>query len=294
MADRRIWGALCTVLASVLSNYGINTQKRSLTRLEPGRDYWRCPEWRAGMLCVILGSAGDFAALALASPALVTALGGTAAMVCNLALARQMNRERVDRWGLAGLGLAVAGAVLISCLSPPLFRDLPQLREHLRNPAFVLWMCAQALGVPLLMRRRWPRAEVCLAVCSGVVGSFSVMFGSVVSLCLAQLIRGDGGVPPGYLLLPLALMVVCIVVQVHLLNRSLQRGDVMSIYPIFQTVWSGATAIDCVVLYGSSPLMLVGLGCMAGGIWCLQRHRSPERHYSVCDEPNTRCGETKT
>ena len=185
------------------------------------------------MLCVILGWRGLRGARA-GEPGAGHALGGTAAMVCNLALARHMNRERVDRWDLAGLGLAVAGAVLIAACrrrSSATCRSCASTCATRRSCCG----CAQALGVPLLMRRRWPRAEVCLAVCSGVVGSFSVMFGSVVSLCLAQLIRGERR-PPGYLLLPLALMVVCIVVQVHLLNRSLQSGDVMSIYPIFQTV----------------------------------------------------------
>lgn len=312
MVDNRVWGGLCTVLASVLSNFGINTQKQSL-RAHPGPRYWARRRWWAGMLCVILGALGDFAALGLASAALVTALGGTAAMASNVVLAKRMNDERVSRWDAAGLILACAGALLVSALSPPLFATLEALERHLREPALAACMGTQALGVAVALRPRGRRGAGAagagahtLAACSGVVGSFSVMAGSVVSLALAKLLSPGytGQVPAVYLWLPLPLMLLCVIGQIHLLSRALQLSEVVVIYPVFQTVWSGCTAVSCVALYGSSPGMLLGLGCMAGGVWCLRKHTGPSsagsrssgRHYSVCEQPKPpapACGETR-
>eukprot|EP01050_Picozoa_sp_SAG11_P045937 SAG11_NODE_23197_length_393_cov_1.054422_1_plen_90_part_01 len=66
------FGVVLSVVSSILSNLGVNTQKLSLMReakraSERRRAYARQPLWRFGLLLVIVGSLGDFAALGFAA-----------------------------------------------------------------------------------------------------------------------------------------------------------------------------------------------------------------------------------
>ena len=65
-------GALIAVLASIVSNVGVNVQKQAhvLLSTRPAGErvpYTRMPLWWMGMACVVGGSLGDFAALAFAT-----------------------------------------------------------------------------------------------------------------------------------------------------------------------------------------------------------------------------------
>ena len=239
-----VWGALITIISSLVSILGVNLQKRSL-RLHPATPYHSHRLWWAGFLCVLLGAVGDFAALGLASPALVTALGGTAAMLCNILLARRLNGEQLERSDLAGMALAVLGAALVSAFSPPLFSSLAQLDRHVRSARFVAIMLLQAAAGGELWRRcrdaRTSAGAHALALSSGVAGSFSVMLGSVVCLALRQ--EEERVWHSAHFWVPLPLMLITVVLQIHLLSQALALQDVIAIYPVFQISWSGCTAV---------------------------------------------------
>ena len=65
-------GVLLSVLSSILSNLGVNTQKLSLMReakkeTTRRRPYAKQHLWQLGLLLVVVGSLGDFAALGFAA-----------------------------------------------------------------------------------------------------------------------------------------------------------------------------------------------------------------------------------
>ncbi len=285
-----VGGAVLTVASSLVSILGVNLQKRSL-RQHPRTPYHSHRLWWGGFLCVVLGAVGDFAALGMASPALVTALGGTAAMLCNVTLARRMHSETLERSDLCGMALALLGAGLISAFSPPLFASLAQLDANIGSARFVCTVLVQAAaGAGLWRRYRDARTSAgahAMALCSGVSGSFSVMLGSIVCLALRQ--EEERVWHSAHFWVPLPLMLITVVLQIHLLSQALALQDVIAIYPVFQAAWTGCTAVSCVLLYGSHALLLVGLLAMAAGVHCLRRHPSVAEptQYSEAVEEST-------
>eukprot|EP00937_MAST-01D_sp_MAST-1D-sp2_P000369 g369.t1 len=116
-------GALIAVLASVLSNVGVNVQKHAHL-INSGRPeeqrvpYTRMPVWWFGMAGVVGGSLGDFAALSFATQALVAALGGATTLTTNLFIARFWHKEALSRLDFAGVASIIIGAVIIAAKTP--------------------------------------------------------------------------------------------------------------------------------------------------------------------------------
>eukprot|EP00494_Astrolonche_serrata_P005566 UN05582 len=77
------------VIASIISNIGVNVQKYSHTKNDetPKDDrieYYFRPLWWFGFSGVLLGAILDFVALGLGNQSLVTALGGSTVLICNV------------------------------------------------------------------------------------------------------------------------------------------------------------------------------------------------------------------
>lgn len=99
MTQWETFGAVLAVVASVISNLGVNVQKYSHAaeaRVTPARDqrpYVRRPLWWLGLALVVFGSLGDFTAFGFATQSLVAALGGGATLVANVFTAYFLNKE---------------------------------------------------------------------------------------------------------------------------------------------------------------------------------------------------------
>lgn len=99
MATWEMFGAALAVLASIVSNLGVNIQKYSHAReaVRPSTDqrpYVQRPVWWVGLSLVVFGSIGDFAAFGFATQSLVAALGGGSTLVANVAAAHFLNNEQ--------------------------------------------------------------------------------------------------------------------------------------------------------------------------------------------------------
>ena len=114
-------GVLMSILASIASNLGVNVQKFSMmreARRGPARQrpYVAQPLWFAGLLLVIGGSIGDFAALGFAAQSLITPVGGFT-MVANVIFAHFWLGEHLSRLDLGGTAAVVLGVVLIAAFA---------------------------------------------------------------------------------------------------------------------------------------------------------------------------------
>jgi len=132
MATWETFGAALAVLASIISNLGVNIQKFSHAReaARPDheqRPYVQRPVWWIGLSLVIFGSIGDFAAFGFATQSLVAALGGGSTLVANVAAAHFLNGEQFFLTDAGG----VLGVVTIAFIAEP-NEDypLPQLEKR--------------------------------------------------------------------------------------------------------------------------------------------------------------------
>lgn len=100
MATWETFGAALAVVASIVSNLGVNIQKFSHAReaarpADRQRAYVQRPVWWLGLSLVVLGSIGDFAAFGFATQSLVAALGGGSTLIANVVTAHFLNGEHL-------------------------------------------------------------------------------------------------------------------------------------------------------------------------------------------------------
>lgn len=98
MTRGETFGAALAIIASVISNLGVNIQKFSHAQDaqlpdDEQKPYIKRPLWWLGLTLVFFGSLGDFAAFGFATQSLVAALGGGSTLVANVVTAYFLNKE---------------------------------------------------------------------------------------------------------------------------------------------------------------------------------------------------------
>ncbi|KAL3672336.1 hypothetical protein V7S43_003025 [Phytophthora oleae] len=151
------FGAGLAVVASVVSNLGVNIQKYSHSNeaarpVRERRPYIRRPVWWVGFSLVALGSLGDFAAFGFATQSLVAALGGGATLVANVITAQCLNGEKLYKTDIGGVLFVIMGVVMIACIAEPNVEyPLPELElRFVRTPFVVYITCVGVCAVSML------------------------------------------------------------------------------------------------------------------------------------------------
>lgn len=96
------------------------------------------------------------------------------------------------------------------------------------------------------------------AACAGIIGSVSILFASItVSIVKTSFSADDGAkqwLKPGPYVF-LFLMLGCVISQTHLLNKGLQLGEVLTVFPTFQAFFIGFGVVGGMVFYQQSAEM---------------------------------------
>ena len=115
MGSEWLLGAVVAAIGSIASNLGVNCQKYSfmqnakLPKLQQ-KKHIRQKGWLFGMLLVVAGSIGDFAALSLAAQSIVAPIGSVT-LVANVFFAHYWLKESLSYIEVVGTGLIVGGSV---------------------------------------------------------------------------------------------------------------------------------------------------------------------------------------
>ncbi|EGZ24615.1 hypothetical protein PHYSODRAFT_479198 [Phytophthora sojae] len=151
------FGAGLAVVASIVSNLGVNIQKYShlseaAKPVHERRPYVRRPVWWVGFALVALGSLGDFAAFGFATQSLVAALGGGATLVANVITAQCLNGERLYKTDVGGVFFVILGVVIIAWIAEPNVEyPLPELEQRFVRTPFVVYItCVGVCAVSML------------------------------------------------------------------------------------------------------------------------------------------------
>ena len=110
-------------------------------------------------------------------------------------------------------------------------------------------------------------------VTPGVMGAMSLLFAGLTSKMLMRLFRGhyaEYSKPLPYVII--GSLVMTLVLQTALLNAAMQRGDTMSIFPVFQAFWITFGVVGGVVFYQIGAVDLTGMALMVLGTTFLVQH----------------------
>ena len=119
-------GITLCVIASTISVFGVNLQKRSHVKedqLPPAlqRSYLYRPEWWVGFLCVVFGAVGDFVAFGFGQVTVIAAVGGATTLLTNVFFARVWGNEVLAVSDFSGVSCVVTAAVIMSINAPGQF-----------------------------------------------------------------------------------------------------------------------------------------------------------------------------
>lgn len=272
MPSGHVLGGILAVSSSMFSSWGTTLQKSVHVHF-PGVPYYRQRRWWVGFSAALLGAVGDFVALGFANPIVVTVLGGNLSMLFNVYFSQRVHREQLYKTDCIGMFFVMCSSILAAIFSTEVTHDLSRIEE-----GFVAWIAVESLVAALLVcKPTWWRAPepYLYAIASGIIGSFSVILASCTSHLLFEIVAGDTRWLRGYALYLCAVgMGVTVALQLHTLNLSLRIEDCISVYPIFQTTWSGCTMIECLLFYRANPLVCLALACLICGVSLMMQHKA--------------------
>ena len=111
------------------------------------------------------------------------------------------------------------------------------------------------------------------AACSGTVGALSVLLASCTSKMLLNIMGGqmpDFWHPMTYFTAPALLFTV--VLQTYLLNKALQIGDIMAVYPVMMAFWILFGVTGGVVFFQTGAVNLSGVALLVVGCYFMAQH----------------------
>lgn len=304
-------GVSLSIFSSVASNLGVNTQKFSLTQeikrvkakaqltVEEVHEqpYLVQPIWLLGLLLIILGAVGDFAALGFAAQSLATPVGGFT-LVANMFFGHFLLKEHIGKRDLFATLLILCGVVLVAVSGEKTEKtfDLECLLELYKRKIFIFYIIGVILVcISLLMfamylsklRSQAPNSSTYLRLrrihpiiptaLSGILGSQSVLFAKSTAEILKVTFTEENQLDSYEPYLIVLAMLATIFSQLHWLAHSLRLFDALLVVPLFQCFFISGGVVGGAVFFDEfktlsetdKALFGVGLGLILLGVYTL-------------------------
>jgi magnesium transporter len=273
-------GFTLALSGNVLISASLNLQKYAHNRnqAESGgtRPYVELPLWWVGLLLMTLGETGNFLAYAYAPATLVAPLGAVS-VISNSVLAHYVLKEKLDRRNLAGVALAILGAVLIVVYAPSSDKQLTMdvLEQYMSEAGFIVFVICILVALLFLfllrdsVKRRY--VVVYVLICS-LTGSLTVMCVKGVSTALILTFQGHGQFDHVLPWIMLITTIGTLLVQLRYLNLAMMHF--------------GASEVTRPLTYQSKSVRVSQSGRRRRG-WRSSRCASPRRS-KVCFDGRSR------
>jgi len=309
--DSSLWyvGVIVSIIGSILSNFGVNTQKYSMIqeirRSSAERSYFSQPIWVLGLVMVILGAVADFGALGFAAQSLITPVGGFT-MVANLFFASYWLGETITRLDLAATLLIILGIILVAAFADKSSQcfSLDSLMCLYKRPQFigyavVIFGSIVVVYVGIIFTRRriialkdetdsraYKRlhmiSPLLCASLSGLIGAQSVLFAKSTIEILKSTARGNPEFSNVATYIILICMLVAIFGQIHWLAVGLKDFDAVIMVPVFQCVFVVFSIIGGAAYFGEfrtfsrlqTIMFPLGVVILVIGVLGLAMHKS--------------------
>ncbi|XP_062551495.1 magnesium transporter NIPA2 [Armigeres subalbatus] len=211
--------------------------------------------WWAGLICMGIGEAANFAAYAFAPASLVTPLGALSVIVTAV-MASKFLKERLNLLGKLGCFLCIIGSTIIVIHSPKEgeIDDLNLLLDKLQDAAFISYVLI-ILTISLFIgcccgpRYGHKNVMVYILLCSAI-GSLTVMSCKALGLALRDTISGksnDFGMWLPYFLI--IITVIFVGIQVNYLNKALDIFNTSIVTPIYYVIFTTLVITASAILF---------------------------------------------
>ncbi|KFB46637.1 hypothetical protein ZHAS_00014542 [Anopheles sinensis] len=220
-----------------------------------GFGYLRDWIWWAGLICMGVGEAANFAAYAFAPASLVTPLGALSVIVAAV-LASKFLKERLNLLGKLGCFLCMVGSTIIVIHSPKEGEvdDLNLLMDMLQDPTFITYVVlilslSLFIGCCIGPRYGHKHVAVYILLCSAI-GSLTVMSCKALGLAMRDTLSGKSNDFGSWL--PYFLIIVTVVfvgIQVNYLNKALDIFNTSIVTPIYYVIFTTLVITASAILF---------------------------------------------
>ncbi|MCJ1400148.1 hypothetical protein MMC11_003352 [Xylographa trunciseda] len=230
-----------------------STIKQEKAREEPAQSttYLKSPYWWAGILLMTIGEAGNFLAYGFAPASIVSPLG-VVALVSNCIIAPYLLKERFRRRDLFGVIVAVAGAVtvVLSAKNSETKMGPQDLWTAITRWEFEVYLGITAGLIIILMWASGKYGGKSILIDLGLVGLFggyTALSTKGVASLLSDTLWRSLTFPITYLLT--FILVATALLQIHYVNRALQRFDSTQVIPTQFVLFTISVIVGSSILY---------------------------------------------
>ncbi|XP_014224139.1 magnesium transporter NIPA2 [Trichogramma pretiosum] len=268
------------VLSSGFIGVSFIIKKKALVRLHRygrlragsgGFGYLRDFTWWAGLLSMGVGEAANFVAYAFAPASLVTPLGALSVLVSAVLASYYLN-EHLNLLGKIGCLLCILGSTVLVLHSPKeeQVENMQELLEKMQNPVFVTYALLVVFGCLSIITFVGPlygkqNVLVYILLCSSI-GSISVMSCKGLGIAFKETMNGNSEMSNWLTWALLFLLILCIMVQMNYLNKSLDLFNTGVVTPIYYVFFTTFVITASAILFREWEHMIVEdvIGCICG------------------------------
>eukprot|EP00520_Triparma_pacifica_P014746 CAMPEP_0118656404 /NCGR_PEP_ID=MMETSP0785-20121206/13472_1 /TAXON_ID=91992 /ORGANISM="Bolidomonas pacifica, Strain CCMP 1866" /LENGTH=669 /DNA_ID=CAMNT_0006549263 /DNA_START=99 /DNA_END=2108 /DNA_ORIENTATION=+ len=271
-----LFGVFLSIIASILSNLGVNLQKLSM--MNESRDkaaskkrlYFTQPMWQFGLVTLIIGSVGDFIALGFAPQSLMTPVGGFT-LVCNAVFAHYFLSETLTYRDKIGTLNIIVGIIILAVFGAKTNTSytVDELLHMYQQPAFIAYVVVLAIicvGLYVLYvkckniekefgkgHEKYQKLKkfhplTCSAL-SGCLGAQSILCAKSTAEMIKESFAGNmqfNKISAWFIVFG---MIFFIFSQIHWLARGLESFDAVYIVPVFQCFFISVAVIGGAVYF---------------------------------------------
>ncbi|KAF2756843.1 DUF803-domain-containing protein [Pseudovirgaria hyperparasitica] len=249
-----ILGTVCIGASFVITKKGLMQASERHGFEGDGFTYLKNATWWGGIITMVVGEIGNFAAYAYAPAILVTPLGALSVLIGAI-LGSYFLGERLGILGKIGCAICLLGSLIIVLHAPP-DKDIQRIDEMLQyalHPLFVIYCLIVAVFSVFMIYKVAPKygrtnPMIYLSICS-TTGSISVMaikgFGIALKLTFAG--KNQFVYPSTYIFL--IVVVVCILTQMNYFNKALSQFSTSIVNPLYYVTFTTCTLLASFLLF---------------------------------------------
>lgn len=260
-----IFGLLITLLASFITNFGVNLQKLAHTRFPDKR--YKNPTWVIGLVLNIFGGLIDVGALALAPQSLLAPVASSS-IIFNILFSKFMHKIPFNKKTILSSIVLIIGASL-TIITAPKGEEIESSKNILNFflsistiiyiilviiGLFILYKITKKLDIietnveiygiklKLLHRLLYP-------VMSGIIGSFTILFGKAIAKFFLFMIDNKEYINFIYILLFTTGVIFVTYFNIKWLNNGMKRFNTEFVYPIKKATWIIFSMLGGLIVY---------------------------------------------
>jgi magnesium transporter len=237
--------------ASFQSDDTLTSEKDEDDGSDGRKTYLKSGYWWIGIIMMTIGEAGNFLAYGFAPASVVSPLG-VVALISNCLIAPSLLKEHFRQRDFWGVVVAIAGAVTIvaSAKHNETKMGPNDLWQAINRWEFLLYLgitCVAIIALMIASPKYGGRTILIDLGLVGLFGGYTAISTKGVASLLSDTLWRTFTFPISYLLV--AILVVSAIMQIHYVNRALQRFNSTQVIPTQFVLFTISVIIGSAVLY---------------------------------------------